>query len=48
MKKCNFLPFLQGACFILISLFLQSCGGSRNLPLQEGEASLTTATIEIF
>jgi hypothetical protein len=41
MKKHYFLRLLQGACFMLLSLFLQSCGGLGNLPL-EGEEELTT------
>jgi hypothetical protein len=41
MIKHYFLPLLQGACFMLLSLFLQSCGGLGNLPL-EGEEELTT------
>jgi hypothetical protein len=45
MKKRYFLPFLQGACFILISLLLQNCGGSTNL-LLEGEEELTTIELE--
>jgi hypothetical protein len=36
MKERYLLPFLQGACFLLISLLFQNCGGSSNLPL-EGE-----------
>lgn len=35
MKKPYFLPLLQGACFVLVSIFLQNCGGSSNLPIQE-------------
>jgi hypothetical protein len=45
MKKHYLLPFLQGACFILISLLLQNCGGPGNLPL-EGEEELTTIELE--
>ena len=37
MKKRYLLPFLQAACFMLLSLLLQNCGGLHNLPL-EGEA----------
>jgi hypothetical protein len=37
MKERYFLPLLQGACFLLISLLLQNCGGSTNLPIEEGE-----------
>jgi hypothetical protein len=37
MKKHYFLPLIQGACFLLISLLLQSCGGSANLPIEEEE-----------
>jgi hypothetical protein len=36
MKKRYFFALLQAACFLLISLLLQNCGGSSNLPL-EGE-----------
>jgi Ran GTPase-activating protein (RanGAP) involved in mRNA processing and transport len=45
MKKHYSLPLLQGACFLLISLLLQSCGGSHNLPI-EGEEELTTIELE--
>jgi hypothetical protein len=34
MKKRYLLPFRQTACFLLISLLLQNCGGSGNLPLE--------------
>jgi hypothetical protein len=37
MKKRYLSPLLQGACFMLISLVLQSCGGSTNLPIGEKE-----------
>jgi hypothetical protein len=39
MKKLDLLPFLQGACFLLISLLLQNCGGSTNLPIGAEEES---------
>ncbi|MHB9147108.1 MAG: F-box-like domain-containing protein [Candidatus Amoebophilus sp.] len=42
MEKRHLLPFLQAACFILLSLLLQNCGGSANLPL-EGEVEATEA-----
>ncbi|NEJ83285.1 hypothetical protein GR268_43205, partial [Rhizobium leguminosarum] len=39
MKKHYLSSLLQGACFLLVSLLLQNCGGSTNLPLEgEGEA----------
>jgi hypothetical protein len=41
MKKRYFLPLLQAACFMSISLLLQNCGGSTNLPLQEEEREPT-------
>jgi hypothetical protein len=41
MKKRYLLPLLQGACFVLISLLLQSCGSSNKLPI-EGEEELIT------
>jgi hypothetical protein len=45
MIKRYFLPLLQGACFMIVSLFLQSCGGPHDLPI-EGEAEpSTTITI---
>ncbi|MHB9147979.1 MAG: F-box protein [Candidatus Amoebophilus sp.] len=34
MKKRYFLPLLQVACFMLISVLLQSCGGFSNLPIE--------------
>ncbi|ACP20933.1 hypothetical protein Aasi_1619 [Candidatus Amoebophilus asiaticus 5a2] len=37
MKKHYSLPLPIMVCFLLISLFLQSCGGSTNLPIQEEE-----------
>jgi hypothetical protein len=37
MKKRNFLSLLQMACFLLLSLLLQNCGGSTNLPIEEEE-----------
>jgi hypothetical protein len=40
MKKRYLLPFLQAACFILLSLLLQNCGGLENPPIQE-ERELT-------
>jgi hypothetical protein len=43
MKKRNLLSLLQMACFMLISLLLQNCGGSNNLPI-EGES---TEVIEV-
>ncbi|MHB9147109.1 MAG: F-box-like domain-containing protein [Candidatus Amoebophilus sp.] len=44
MKKRYLLTFLQGACFMILSVLLQSCGGPGNLPLEgEGES---TDTIE--
>jgi hypothetical protein len=42
MKKCYLLPSLQAACFILISLFLQSCGAPTNLPIQGEEGPVET------
>jgi hypothetical protein len=42
MKKRYLLPFLQTACFILISLLLQNCGSLGNLPL-EGKEEPTEA-----
>jgi hypothetical protein len=44
MIKRYFLPLLQGACFLLLSLILQNCGGSYNIPNEE-EAT-QTLTIE--
>jgi hypothetical protein len=46
MEKRDFFPLLQGACFMLISLFLQNCGGSDNLTIQSEEKLSTTGTIE--
>jgi hypothetical protein len=46
MKKRNFLPLLQVACFALVSLLLQNCGGSYNLPIQRGGEPSTITTIE--
>jgi Ran GTPase-activating protein (RanGAP) involved in mRNA processing and transport len=47
MKKRYLLPLLQGACFMFLSIFLQSCRGSGNLPLQEeGEGPSAITTIE--
>jgi Ran GTPase-activating protein (RanGAP) involved in mRNA processing and transport len=47
MKKRYLLPLPLVVCFLLVSLFLQSCGGSSNLPLQEeGEGPSTITTIE--
>jgi hypothetical protein len=46
MKKSYFLPLLQAACFLLISFFLQNCGGSHNLPLEGEEEHSTITTIE--
>src|SRR5690349_12718014 len=45
MKKHYFLPFLQRACFLLLSLLLQNCGAPGNLPL-EGEEEVTTIELE--
>jgi hypothetical protein len=39
MKKHYLLPLRQAACFILISLLLQNCGGSFDLPLEGKEGS---------
>jgi hypothetical protein len=36
MKKHYFLPLLQGACFMLVSVLLQNCGGATNFSI-EGE-----------
>ncbi|ACP21104.1 hypothetical protein Aasi_1868 [Candidatus Amoebophilus asiaticus 5a2] len=46
MKKHCSLPLLQVACFVLISLLLQNCGGSHNLPIQGEEEPSTSTTIE--
>jgi hypothetical protein len=46
MKKRYLLPFLQGACFLLISLLLQNCGGSGNLPIEGKEKRSTTEIVE--
>jgi len=40
MKKHSFLPLPIMVCFLLVSLFLQSCGGSGNLPIQEDQTEL--------
>jgi hypothetical protein len=40
MKKRYLLPFLQRAFFLFISLFLQSCDGSVNLPIEEEREQL--------
>jgi hypothetical protein len=45
MKERYFLPLLQAAYFILLSLLLQNCGGSGNLPLEGEEEPSTTITI---
>jgi hypothetical protein len=45
MKKHYFLPFLQAACFLLINLLLQSCGGSHSLPIQGDEEPSSIITI---
>jgi hypothetical protein len=45
MKKRYLLPLLQAACFMLVSLILQSCGDSHNL-LLEGEEELITIESE--
>ncbi|MHB9148197.1 MAG: F-box-like domain-containing protein, partial [Candidatus Amoebophilus sp.] len=37
MKKHSFLPLPLVACFMLVGLLLQSCGGSHNLPIQGEE-----------
>jgi hypothetical protein len=39
MKKRDFLPLLQAACFVLISLLFQNCGGSANSPIEVEEES---------
>jgi hypothetical protein len=44
MKKRYFLPLLQRAFFLFISLFLQNCSGLHNLPIQEEEEP--TETVE--
>ena len=46
MKKRYFLPLRQAACFILISLLLQNCSGSHNLPIEEEELTETIEEIE--
>jgi hypothetical protein len=46
MKKYYYLSLLQVACFLLVSLLLQSCGGTSNLPIQTEEKPLLTTTIE--
>jgi hypothetical protein len=47
MKKRYHLPLLQKAFFLFISLFLQNCGGSANLPLEgEQEPKGTIGQIE--
>jgi hypothetical protein len=47
MKKHYLLPFLQAACFLFISLLLQNCGDSHNLPLEgEQEPKETIEQIE--
>jgi L-amino acid N-acyltransferase YncA len=45
MKKYYYLSLLQGACFMLVSLFLQSCGGLTNFPIEGEEEPSTTITI---
>jgi hypothetical protein len=40
MIKRYFLPFLQGVCFLFISLLLQNCGGSANLHIKEEREQL--------
>ncbi|WP_148204902.1 hypothetical protein [Candidatus Amoebophilus asiaticus] len=35
MRRRYFLPLPIMVCFLLISLLLQSCGGSTNLPIEE-------------
>jgi hypothetical protein len=34
MKKRYSLPLLQAACFMIVSLLLQNCGGSGNPPIE--------------
>jgi TPR repeat protein len=40
MKKRYLLPLLQGACFMLLSLLLQNCGGLGNLPIERDKTDL--------
>jgi TPR repeat protein len=51
MKKRYFLPLLQAACFVLLSLLLQNCSGLHNPPiptLEEQPASVQTTTQAII
>jgi hypothetical protein len=46
MIKRYLLPLLQGACLLLISLLLQNCGGSHNLPIEGEEEPADTIKLE--
>ncbi|ACE05895.1 hypothetical protein Aasi_0487 [Candidatus Amoebophilus asiaticus 5a2] len=46
MKKRYFLPLPIMVCFLLLSLFLQSCGGPTNLPIQVEEEPADTIELE--
>jgi hypothetical protein len=46
MKERYLSPLLQGACFMLLSLLLQNCDRSHNLPVEGGEEPPATTPIE--